>query len=131
MHWEGTLSPNTLVEELTKYNVDLVFLNVNTTNRMFLSSTFPNKVFEYLGAGLPLAIEDLPILKKFVRETGTGEIIDFTKDIKKQIEGVKEIKIDKNILEKNGFLMEHHSSRLIEFYNKVYEFSKKGDYAYN
>jgi glycosyltransferase involved in cell wall biosynthesis len=36
----------------------------------------PNKVFEYMAAGVPALASDLPVLAAFVRERGLGETVE-------------------------------------------------------
>jgi hypothetical protein len=36
----------------------------------------PNKLFEYVFAGLPVAVSDLPAMHRFVKSTQTGEVFD-------------------------------------------------------
>jgi len=35
--------------------------------------TLPNKVFEYLAAGVPMLVSDLPVMRDFVAEHGLGD----------------------------------------------------------
>ncbi|ABS35561.1 capsular biosynthesis protein [Clostridium botulinum] len=119
IHWEGTREPYELIQEMTQYDVGLVIFNVNFRNKYFLSSAFPNKMIEYLNSGLPLLVEDLPTLKKFVKETGCGDIIDFSLDINRQIENIKNLHISDDFLENNQFIMEKQTNNIINFYNKV------------
>ncbi len=37
--------------------------------------TLPNKVFEYLAAGIPVLVSDLPVMAAFVAEHGVGEAV--------------------------------------------------------
>jgi glycosyltransferase involved in cell wall biosynthesis len=37
--------------------------------------TLPNKLFEYIAAGLPVLTSDIPICARFVREHGVGEVV--------------------------------------------------------
>ncbi len=53
----------------------LVILNITLKNKNFLETTFPNKVFEYFNSSLPIAVDNLPILSKFVNETKSGKVI--------------------------------------------------------
>lgn len=119
IHWEKVCSPNHLIEEMTKYDVGLVFHNVNIRNRKFLSSTFPNKIFEYLNAGIPVAVEKLPILLKFVEETKCGKVVDFKSNLYNQINNIKNIKIAKDFVETKKFTMEDQFEKILYFYNEV------------
>ena len=46
----------------------IAFLPVNRNNEL----ASPNKLFEYLMAGVPVVASDLPVMAAIVRETGTG-----------------------------------------------------------
>ncbi|KEI97155.1 capsular biosynthesis protein [Clostridium botulinum A2B7 92] len=119
IHWEGNREPYELIQEMTQYNIGLVIFNVNFRNKYFLSSAFPNKMIEYLNSGLPLLVEDLPTLKKFVQETGCGDVIDFNSDINIQMNKIKNIYLEENFLENNKFVMEEQANNIINFYNEV------------
>lgn len=119
LHWEGVCSPDNLIEEMTRYDIGLVLLNVTYRNRTFLSSTFPNKAWEYLNAGIPIAVENLPILDKFTKELKNGKTLDFNKNLEKQIKEIKEIIIDKDFLNKNNYTMEKHAVEILNFYSSI------------
>lgn len=119
LHYEGCCEPGKLMTELTKYDIGLVELNITNRNRRFLETTFPNKIFEYINAKLPVAVCDIAILKKFVEKYNVGKYLDLDKDINEQIENILKIDIDENILEKNHLFMEDQAEELIKFYKKV------------
>lgn len=121
LHWEGILSPNKLIAEMTKYDVGLVLLNVNKKNVDFLSTTFPNKLWEYIAAGLPVVTENLPILEKFISDTRLGEIIYDEKNISYYISRAKSNKVGNDFLIRNKLLMDDFADYLISFYSKVKE----------
>jgi glycosyltransferase involved in cell wall biosynthesis len=69
----------------------------------------PNKLFEYMQAGLPMVANDLPELRRFVKETGFGWTAQFTTPNKiaraldaalSDPEGLQ--KIRSNLLQQNG-----------------------------
>jgi hypothetical protein len=119
LHWEGTVSPDKVITEMTKYDIGLVLLNVNNTNREFLSTTFPNKAWEYLGAGIPIITENLPILNKFISDMNVGTVIFNEKNIKECILNAKSMIIEENFLKINKLLMDDFADYLIRFYSEV------------
>jgi glycogen synthase len=62
-----------LVESLAGFDIGVVPYRPTTLNNRFC---LPNKVFEYLQAGLALAVSALPELERLVKETETGELFD-------------------------------------------------------
>ncbi|MCS4465893.1 hypothetical protein JTS96_07530 [Clostridium botulinum] len=54
-----------------------------------------------------------------MKETGCGDIIDFSLDINRQIENIKNLHISDDFLENNQFIMEKQTNNIINFYNKV------------
>lgn len=62
-----------LVESLVGFDVGVVPYRPTTMNNELC---LPNKVFEYLQAGLALAVSALPELTRLVEETGAGVLFD-------------------------------------------------------
>lgn len=56
-----------------EHDIGVICYRGDTPN---LDMTLPNKLFDYVGAGLALAISDLPALRQFVQETGAGVLLD-------------------------------------------------------
>lgn len=119
IHCEGTKSPAELLTELTQYDIGLAILNVTSRNKQFLDTTFPNKVWEYLAAGLPILFSDLEVFRAFSNNNKVGEIINFNKNILEQVNDVLNIKIGKDFLIKNKFTMDDKADDIIEFLYKV------------
>jgi glycosyltransferase involved in cell wall biosynthesis len=61
--------PDRLVEELVRFDVGLVIDRPVSRNNEL---GFPNKLFEYLMAGLAVAVPRLPAMGPFVEEEGVG-----------------------------------------------------------
>lgn len=119
IHYEGVMSPKDLIIEMTKYDVGLAIFNLNERNNTFLNTAFPNKIWDYLAAGLPIAFADLLSFRQFAEQTGVGKVLDIHKDIKNQIQEIKNIDIEKDILVKNKWLMNEVADDIISFLAEV------------
>lgn len=84
VHFLPPVRQSELVESLVGYDVGVVpYRPTSLNNRLSL----PNKVFEYLQAGLALAVSALPEYMRLVQKTGTGGLFhpDSPKDIARAI----------------------------------------------
>jgi glycosyltransferase involved in cell wall biosynthesis len=66
-------APTEVVEACTDYDVGLITYRGTSLN-LLLSS--PNKLFDYVGGGLALAVSDLPFLAAFAGRYGCGAVVD-------------------------------------------------------
>lgn len=121
LHYEGCFSYEELITELTKYDVGLVMLNITKRNNTFLQTTFPNKIFEYLFAALPVAVANIDSMKKFVNQYGIGQYLDLDGDIRGQLEHISKIEVDKDFLENNKLTMDDQAEKIIGFFERVME----------
>lgn len=119
IHYERTLEYEKLQTELTKYDIGLVLLNITKRNNTFLQTTFPNKIFEYLFAALPVAVSHIDSMVDFVHKYQVGDCLDFDKDIKKQLSEIRKIKINHDFLEKNHLTMDDYTDDIICFLENV------------
>lgn len=118
IHYEGNFSSRQLAEEMTKYDLGLCILNVTGKNKQYLEFASPNKIQEYINAGIPVAVSNIFSQKKFVEENGFGRAINFDEDLLGQLEEVAQIKIEANILQKKGLTFESKVQELIKFYDR-------------
>lgn len=73
VHFLPPADPARMVESLAGFDIGVVpYRATSTNNRLCL----PNKVFEYLQAGLALAVSAFPELQRVVKETAAGEVFD-------------------------------------------------------
>lgn len=66
------VAPEELVGELASADAGLCL--IQPVCRSYVLS-LPNKLFEYLAAGLPVLCSDLPVIATVVREAGLGEVV--------------------------------------------------------
>lgn len=98
IHYEGMLGISELITELTKYDCGLLLFKDLPEYRIVLDTALPNKIFEYLMAGLPEAVGDVKSHKKFVEKYATGACLDFQKDLKTQLAAIAQIPIEKDFI---------------------------------
>lgn len=116
IHYEGNFSSKQLAIEMTKYDVGLCILNVTEKNRQYLEYASPNKIQEYVNAGLPVAVGNVDSQVKFVEENGFGNEINLMGNIRQQLQEIAQIKIEDNVLFERGLTLESKMPQLIEFY---------------
>lgn len=119
IHFEGCLEHKKLITELTKYDVGLALFNVNEKNKLHLANASVTKFYDYLAAGLPIAVGDIDTHKQFVAEYGVGMSVDLQTDIVNQLKKISNINIPDNILEKNKMYLDLYANELIKFYEKI------------
>ena len=125
IHYEGNAGGEKLILEMTKYDCGLALFNSNYGNRLHLESTSINKVYEYINAGLPIVSSGIASLSNMVTKYKVGDEIDYDADIKKQIEDISKIKIEKGFLTNNKLTIRSHADEIMSFYEKVIERSQK------
>ena len=104
---------------MTKYDCGLAVFNSVGNNRLHLEGASPNKLYEYINARIPVVAAGIDSLKKFVEQCHVGMELDFSKDIRKQLETVCRLHIDENFLIRNNLTMKSHGRELVAFYEKV------------
>ncbi len=100
LHWEGTREPNELIYEMTRYDVGLTVLHVTERNKPFLDSTFPNKAWDYLAAGLPILFSDLTSFQQFLKSYAVGRILDLSGHLFEQVRAASLIPINPGFFER-------------------------------
>lgn len=118
LHYEGNISSKELSIEMSKYDVGLCLLNINDKNKQYLEYASPNKIQEYVNAGIPVAVGDIQSQINFVGDNNFGNRLDLSSDIIKQLEDIAKIDIPENILIKKGLTLESKIPELILFYQK-------------
>lgn len=118
IHYEGNKTSKELSVEMTKYDLGICILNVTDQNKLYLEAASPNKISEYINAGIPVAVGDIDSQRSFVEDYGFGMQVSLEKDILNQFQIIKKIKIEKNALGLRGLTMESQIGGLLDFYEK-------------
>lgn len=125
-HYEGNVSSYELSYELTQYDVGLCIYNSTPKCQLYLEYSSPNKLYEYVHAGIPVAVGDVKSHMLIVEENNFGKHIDLNRDIMQQMKELVKIKIPFGILEKKGFTFENRTAELLDFYKIVNQYTQKG-----
>lgn len=72
-HWQSPVAPEELLSHTAQADVGVSLLENNCENHRL---ALPNKLFEYVAAGLPVVVADLPEARRMVREHGFGWCAD-------------------------------------------------------
>ncbi|MCX6329730.1 MAG: glycosyltransferase [Bacteroidia bacterium] len=94
--------------------------------------SLPNKLFDYISAGIPVITSDLPEVKKIVKESGCGIIIQTVtpEEICKAIIKLRDDRVLLNKLKQNAVIAsgtlnwDRESKKVVDFY-KVIKFRNK------
>ncbi|MDR1591294.1 MAG: glycosyltransferase [Prevotellaceae bacterium] len=120
IHYEGNYRDAELVEQLSQYDCGLLYFNLEHPKYFnYINNASPNKLYEYLDAGLPLAIGDVPAHLDFAQKHDCGGYLDLTGNIYTQLKKIADMKIPRDFLQKNSMTMDSQAERIIEFYKSL------------
>ena len=71
--FHNPVPPKEIIREISKYDIGIHNLNVKNINHL---NALPNKFFDFMMAGLAMAINPLPTMKKILNEYQLGIILD-------------------------------------------------------
>jgi hypothetical protein len=108
-----------LVYELTKYDYGLMVYN--ETERKHLDSVLPNKLFDYLAAGLPVLSPPFKSLKYFIENNQVGIVFENIEDLLKSINSVDYAKLATNVMNlRQNLTIEGSADNVIGLFEKVW-----------
>ena len=114
-----TLEPAALLRALPAHDVGLAAFNTGL-NAAHLDTALPNKAFEYLASGLPLAAGPHRALRRLVETEGVGVVVDDPGDLPAALEAADLDALRSVVAERrHRFTVEGHIGALVAFYRHV------------
>ncbi len=113
MHWYPSLPPEELLTTLTRYDFGLIPFAVPAQSRRHMDAALPNKLFEYLAAGLPVASVELYSVRRFLEQHEAGLIFNSAEDLQAKIKTYRQTR------ELPVYTMEKAVAPLIDLYAKL------------
>jgi glycosyltransferase involved in cell wall biosynthesis len=112
----ATLRPAELLRALPPYDVGWAAFNTGL-NAAHLDTALPNKAFEYLASGLPIAAGRHRALARLVAEHGVGVVVDDPRDLAAALEEAGIGALRARVAERrHDFTVEGHIGALVELY---------------
>lgn len=104
-----------LMTELTLYDWGLCG---NAVHHPAFDKAWPNKLFEYIAAGLPIMVYDSKEAGEFVEKEGIGIVVRSPEDVVRSLPHAPKFK--QNVLRaREKYCMENEVSKLLTIYNKL------------
>ncbi|MEK9735723.1 MAG: glycosyltransferase [Candidatus Nanopelagicales bacterium] len=105
-----------IIAEVSQYDVGLCAFTPNDRNRRHLDTALPNKLFEYLHAGLPVVCPRVREMAQFIAERPhMGTIADDAKDVATGAKKMAGMKIEAD----PAWVMEEEVKGLIGMYQEI------------
>ncbi|MGE0027544.1 MAG: glycosyltransferase [Thermoleophilia bacterium] len=113
------LEPEVLLRRLPAYDVGWAVFNPRL-NAAHLDTALPNKAFEYLASGIPIAAGPHAALRRLVEENGVGVVVE-------QLAALPGVLLDAPLTEirartldmRSQFTVEGHVGELVDLYSEV------------
>ncbi|MGE4176077.1 MAG: glycosyltransferase [Thermoleophilia bacterium] len=114
-----TLEPSALLRELPAYDLGWAGFN-RGLNAAHLDTTLPNKAFEYLASGLPVAAGPHRALRRLVEDEGVGFVVSHPADLGATLDRVDLDALRARVADRrHRFTVEGHIGDLLAFYREV------------
>ena len=116
LHYHQPVSPNTIVFEMTQYDFGIIPFIVTRENQKHLASAMPNKLFEYLAAGLPVIARNTYSIRKFYDKYRAGFLFNTVSDIIAEIKNA-----DRRVPDQVPCIFENEVHRIEALYTSLLE----------
>jgi glycosyltransferase involved in cell wall biosynthesis len=114
-----TLDPATLLRTLPRYDFGWAGFN-EALNKPHIDTSLPNKLFEYLAAGLPVLTLGHRAIKRFLRERGLGICLDSPADLPTELARRDLAKLRSRVsAARYDFTVEANVDRVVALYDRV------------
>ena len=119
MRMMPTLEPAALLRRLPAYDVGWAAFNAGL-NAAHLDTALPNKAFEYLASGLPIAAGPHLALRRLVENHGVGVVVETLDDLPGVIADAPLAPLRRRVLQgRTQFTVEGHIGELLALYGEV------------
>jgi glycosyltransferase involved in cell wall biosynthesis len=113
------LPPASLLAALVRYDLGWAGFNV-TLNRAHLDTALPNKVYEYLGCGLPVIALRHRALARLVEENGVGVVLDGIDGLSERLDALDLAGLRERVAAvRLEFTAEAHVGRVVDLYESL------------
>ena len=114
-----SLAPADLMRALPAYDVGWAAFNP-LLNAAHMDTALPNKAYEYLASGLPIAAGPHRALRRLVREHGVGVPIDDASELEARVVEAGLARLRARVRDRRRlFTVEAHIESLVELYGEV------------
>ena len=119
MRCHEPLEPSKLLQELAGYDVGWAGFNT-TLNGPHLDTVLPNKLFEYLGCGLPVLTLRHRALERFVAEHDVGLVLDDVAELRDRLAAADLPALRVRVAATRGrFTIEGNIGTILDLYDAV------------
>ena len=119
MRCHETLTPARLLEELPAYDFGWAGFN-SALNGPHLDTALPNKLYEYLGCGLPVITLEHKALRRMLAQEGVGIALDRVEDLAGALAGADVGALRARVAAaRERFTVEHEIDRIAALYREV------------
>jgi hypothetical protein len=119
MRLMGSLAPADLMRALPAYDVGWAVFNP-LLNAAHMDTALPNKAYEYLASGLPIAAGPHAALRRLVREHEVGVAIDHASELEPCVKEAGLARLRERVRDRRRlFTVEAHIGSLVELYAEV------------
>lgn len=113
------LEPSKLLQELAGYDLGWAGFNA-TLNGAHLDTVLPNKLFEYLGCGLPVLTLRHHALQAFVEQHGVGIVLDSADHLGRRLDEVDVAALRSRVAaSREGFTMGANLATILGLYDTL------------
>jgi glycosyltransferase involved in cell wall biosynthesis len=119
MRCSEPLEPSKMLGQLAAYDFGWAGFNA-TVNGPHLDTVLPNKLFEYLGCGLPVLTLRHRALERFVGEHGVGLVLDSVDDLAGRLAEIDVPTLRTRVAERRPhFTIEGNIGQILDLYDAV------------
>jgi hypothetical protein len=119
MRCHQMLPPPALLQTLPQYDFGWAGFN-DSLNRAHLDTALPNKVFEYLGCGLPVLTLQHAALRRLVEEEEVGVALPAVEDLAARLAALDVVALRRRVsVARHRFTVEANISRITSLYDDV------------